>query len=254
MAIPSPTPRTHSGASAHYETLLAELYAWMVGDLETAERAAHDELRRLAVGPPPPCGRALDLGAGIGLHAIPLAELGWDVTALDRSPTLLRAIAERSTKVHLVEGDLVHAAEHVDGQFDLVICMGDTLTHLDSEDAVDLAVAGAARRLAVGGQLLLRFRDYVTRTLLGAERFLLVRSDDTRIMTCCLDYETHRVLVTDIVHDRIDHRWRLRASSYRKLRLRSDAVVETLISLGLEVTVVDASPPWIEIVAVRPAA
>jgi SAM-dependent methyltransferase len=245
------TPRTHSGTSAHYETLLAELYAWMVGDLGAAEHAALAELIELGVELSPRHRRVLDLGSGLGLHAAPLAALGWDVTAVDSSAALLRALAVRAPRARTVHADLGWAAEHVDGRFELVLCMGDTLTHLDSEHEVERALAGAAERLALGGRLVLRFRDYVSRTLTGPERFFLVRADATRILTCCLDYELDRVLVTDVVHERADDEsWTMRASSYRKLRLHGGAVAALLSARGLEVTVTTVKPPWIEMVAI----
>lgn len=239
----------HSGAPEHYDALLAEVYAWMIGDFEAAARAAVAELQ-LSIDVNEP-RRALDLGAGLGVHAIPLATRGWQVTAVDTSRALLDQLATRAA-VRIVHGDLADATQHLEGPFDLIVCMGDTLTHLDSNASVELALRGAARVLAPNGTLVLRFRDYATRALVGAERFLLVRGDANRVMTCCLDYEDDRVLVTDLVHERVDATWTLRKSSYRKLRLSASAVVDSLTSLGLDVVVLDAPRPWIHVVATRP--
>jgi hypothetical protein len=86
----------------------------------------------------------------------------------------------------------------------------------------------------------------------GPERFILVRADATRIFSCCLDYDVERVRVTDIVHEcpEVGGTWRMRASTYRKLRLRASAVVHTLGALGLDVRVVQVTP-WIHLVATR---
>lgn len=252
MRRPTGTPSSHGGATAHYEALLADIYGWMVGDLATACAAGRSELETLGVGAAPPRGRVLDLGAGLGVHAVPLTEMGWEVFAVDTSEALLAQLVRREPRVHALHANLVQAAERVEGTFELIVCMGDTLTHLDSEDALDLALAGAASRLAPGGRLVLRFRDYVTRVRLGAERFLLVRADATRILTCCLDFEPQRVLVTDVVHQLEDGAWTLRASSYRKLRLAREAVVRTLEALGLEVSTPEVTSAWIDVVATRP--
>src|SRR3954454_24004567 len=57
----------HREAAAHYQTLLASLYAWMVGARDVAREAAAGELRRLGIGPAnhatTVAPRALDLGA-----------------------------------------------------------------------------------------------------------------------------------------------------------------------------------------------
>jgi 2-polyprenyl-3-methyl-5-hydroxy-6-metoxy-1,4-benzoquinol methylase len=42
-------------------------------------------------------GRLLDLGCGAGRNAVPLAGLGWDVTAVDLSMPMLGAAAGRGT-------------------------------------------------------------------------------------------------------------------------------------------------------------
>lgn len=39
------------------------------------------------------CGLAIDLGAGFGMHAVPLARAGWRVVAVDASPILLAELA-----------------------------------------------------------------------------------------------------------------------------------------------------------------
>jgi len=41
-----------------------------------------------------PPGRALDLACGTGRHALYLARLGWEVTAVDRSPAAIRRLRE----------------------------------------------------------------------------------------------------------------------------------------------------------------
>jgi len=71
--------------------------------------------------------RALDLGCGEGGDAVWLATQGWDVTAVDLSPTAIdRARAAAAARgidgdrLHLVAADL--AAWDTDERFDLVTC------------------------------------------------------------------------------------------------------------------------------------
>ncbi|HET8969743.1 MAG TPA: class I SAM-dependent methyltransferase [Candidatus Nanopelagicales bacterium] len=74
-----------------------------------------------------PPGRALDLGCGEGGDAVHLARLGWQVTAVDVSPTALartRALAEAAGVASLVtteQHDL--ARSFPTGRFDLVVAL-----------------------------------------------------------------------------------------------------------------------------------
>jgi len=73
-----------------------------------------------------------------------------------------------------------------------------------------------------------RTRDYVSRTLEGDDRFIIVREDDRRLLTCFLEYSAETVQVTDIVHERSEAGWTIRTSSYPKLRLSLEWVQERL--------------------------
>jgi hypothetical protein len=114
-------------------------------------------------------------------------------------------------------------------------------------------LADAVAQLAPGGALVLTFRDYASRALEGAERFILVRADERRILTCCLDYAADRVQVTDLVHELGPTGWSLRASSYPKLRLDCDWVRALVEAHGCSVNRAEAAGGRITIVARRGA-
>ena len=114
----------------------------------------------------------------------------------------------------------------------MIVCLGDTLTYLPSLEAVAALIRDIAAALAPGGRCLLGFRDYVSRELVGEQRFIPVRSDDTRILTCFLEYHPEHVLVHDLLHECSAKGWSQRVSSYRKLRLDPDWVVGRLMSAG----------------------
>ena len=78
-----------SSVTEHYANLLAPVYTWMVGGSEAAFALGHSDLASvLREG-----SFAIDLGAGFGMHAIPLARTGWRVMAVDSSPVLLRQLS-----------------------------------------------------------------------------------------------------------------------------------------------------------------
>lgn len=69
----------------------------------------------------------------------------------------------------------------------------------------------------------------------GEERFLPVRSDATRILTCFLEYQADRVTVHDLLHVHEDEGWRVHVGSYPKLRLDQASVLGDLETAGFSV-------------------
>ena len=220
----------------HYDTHLGPVYRWMVGDMPSAMGRIREDFRALGLRPDMP-GLAVDLGAGIGLHAIPLAELGFSVVAVEACGVLAEELREGAADlpIRVVEGDLLDFIEHCDGPVDAILCMGDTLTHLASAGVVERLLGVIAGALATAGVFIATFRDYSGAPLEGAGRFINVRSDETRILTCFLEYGPDVVTVHDLLHQRTGGAWDLRVSSYPKVRLDPRRVVEVLEAAGLAV-------------------
>ena len=223
-------------SAAHYATHLGPIYSWMLGDIDAAFARSTAEIEDLEL-PEANHGAAVDLGAGLGLHALPLARRGFHVTAIDSCQVLLDELRSRSgtLAVTAVNADLVDFRAVVKGQPRVIVCMGDTLTHLPTLGSVESLLKNAAACLPRGGVFAATFRDYATRTLEGDKRFILVRADADRILTCFLEYAEHEVMVHDVLNEREQDQWRQRISSYPKLRLAPEWVESTLIELGLEV-------------------
>ena len=237
----------------HYDDHLGPIYGWMIGDPGAAEKAAFDELS--AAGIAGGAGRvAVDLGAGTGAHAIALAEAGYAVTAIDTCTMLLEELRSRAgdRTISCVNDDVLHMRTHCDGFVDVVLCMGDTLTHLESLESVERLFAEIAGLMSAGGIFVGTFRDYATRALEGVDRFIPVRQDDSRILTCSLEYSESTVTVYDLLHERTDLGWTLRVSSYMKLRLNPEWACATLRRLGLAATLETGPRGMVRLVAVRP--
>ena len=166
----------------HYDTRLGPIYGWMLGDFELAKDAARTELR--ALGLVEGAGRAaMELGAGPGAHAIVLAEAGYTVTAIDTCAHLVEELrAHGGDRVRCVHDDLLHLRRHCHGALDVIVCMGDTLTHLASLLSVERLFEAIAETLKPGGTFVTTFRDYDATGLDGVARFVPVRQDDRRIL------------------------------------------------------------------------
>ncbi|MBI0300136.1 class I SAM-dependent methyltransferase [Streptomyces sp. PRKS01-29] len=250
-----------TSAEVHYERLLAAHYTWMTGgDLRSAAEDQAALLRELGVSPGsgPAPARAVDLGCGPGAQTLALAALGFfHITAVDTNQTLLDelALAAAGTRrtaapgspapaIRPVRADLRGALPRLTspGGVSAIVCMGDTLTHLPAKEDVPALFADAARALAPGGRLVVTYRD-LTRPLEGTARFLPVRSDADRILTCFLEYrDADTVEVHDLLHVRTSEGWTLHTGSYPKLRIGADWLADRCRDAGLEV-VHDAPGP-----------
>jgi hypothetical protein len=96
------------------------------------------------------------------------------------------------------------------------------------------------------------YRDLTTE-LHGTDRFIPVCSDDNKIMTCFLEFESaESVVVHDLVYIRHGTGWSLNKSSYRKLRLGIEWVREELIKAGFNILSQDLSGRLIGLAAAKP--
>ena len=237
----------------HYQNLLADRYSWMFGSFE--QKAAEQEalFKRLSLHHDPK-GQALDLGCGPGFQAIALARLGFEVTAIDFSERLLQELAQHSGSLPITsfEGDLRELGQFPNESYQVVVCMGDTLIHLPAKSDISTLFLEIKRVLKPGGKVIISFRD-VSAELEGLDRFVPVKSDPDRIMTCVLEYELETVLVTDLFYERNQSGWSFHKSSYRKLRIAPIAVAEELRGAGLTVTFRDVIAGFQILAAVKQA-
>lgn len=227
--------------TAHYERLLAPAYTWMLGgDIGSLTEGQLALFAEAGLDQVPGRDLAIDLGAGSGAGALALAALGFRrVLAVDTSSTLLAELSDHAAAVPEVEpvhADLRAIAEFTrPGTVDVLVCLGDTLTHLRHRGDVDTLLVQAVDALRPGGRLLITYRD-----LSGPPddpgRFLLVRGDDDRVLTCYLEPRSvDVVLVHDLLHRRGPDGWTLETSSYPKLRLPAPWLLDRAEGAGLVV-------------------
>jgi len=220
----------------HYRNLLSRRYTWIYGGFDAKSEESAALFSSLGVTPSNG-GVALDLGAGPGFQSVPLARLGYAVTAVDLSRDLLDEISSHSGGLHIdtAESDLVDFLRATGIRAEIIVCMGDTLPHLESASRVRDLIALSAGHLLPGGRLILTFRDY-ERPLEGTSRFIPVRSDENVVFTCFTEYFPGYLDVYDILHERNGSSWTQHVSSYRKLRLPRADVEAWMRSAGLTVS------------------
>jgi len=240
-----------SSVPDHYEMHLAPVYSWMAGGIENAVARGQQELADIGLldgG----AGYAVDLGAGFGMHAIPLSRNGCNVLAIDTSAFLLNELKDYAgdTPVVTVQDDLFNFAGHLSDRPDVVLCMGDTLTHLPGLSPVTALISSVSEHLSQGGRFVITFRDY-TRALEGTDRFIPVKSDASRISTCFLEYAGDTVRVHDILQERIEGSWVMRVSAYQKLRLDPGWIKQQLERCGFVVNLGAGLSGMVRIIAFK---
>jgi SAM-dependent methyltransferase len=222
----------------HYNTLLGPIYSWTLGDLNARVQATATLLESL-IGGAHDGKRAIDLGCGTGVQTLALSQLGFRVTGIDFSEEILKEYVTRTaaapTLANAVQSDI--AAFDVGVGYDAALCFGDTISHLQSWEAVRSTFACVHRALKPGGAFFLASRDH-SLVYQGTDRFLLIRSDEIRSMICVLEDEGAHVRVTDLIQERHQDQHgpdALKASSYLKLRVSPETLKRELESAGLKV-------------------
>ncbi|WP_019806228.1 class I SAM-dependent methyltransferase [Saccharomonospora halophila] len=136
-----------------YGEAFAEVYDQMYPDHETP--ATLDFLASLVE----PGARVLELGAGTGRLAVPLADRGLRVHAVDASERMLQRLRarDRNGAVVTVCGDFTD--DVVDGEFDLCWVVCNTLFMVPDVEQQIAALRAAGTHLAPGGTLVVEVYD-----------------------------------------------------------------------------------------------
>jgi hypothetical protein len=219
----------------HYDNHLGQFYSWMTGNFDEKQKEFQQFLEDHDIYPKL-TKLAVDLGAGHGIQSVSLAKLGFKVKAIDFNHQLLNELKHngKGLDIDFIEDDIVSINKHACPQPELIICWGDTIAHLDSVGTIERLLIDCHEALMKTGKLILSFRDY-SNELTGDARFIPVKSDQNRILTCFLEYRPEHVKVTDLLYEKDGASWKQKISSYNKVRVSTSAVKTTLHQIGMEI-------------------
>jgi glycine/sarcosine N-methyltransferase len=106
----------------------------------------------------------LDVATGTGFHSVRLLEEGFDVVSADGSPNMLakafRNARDRDLLLRTAQADWRFLNRDIHGEFDAVICLGNSFTHLFKEGDRRKALAEYYAVLRHNGVLILDHRNY----------------------------------------------------------------------------------------------
>ncbi len=121
--------------------------------------------------------RVLDTACGTGVHALFFAEHGASVAARDLSPDMIDVARQRRPHpgVNYAGGDMRHPP---DGPWDLILCLGNSLSLLPAREDAAAFFRNSAAVLAPEGRLVVQVLNYALPAL---------RQPRTRVETATLD-------------------------------------------------------------------
>lgn len=214
-------------AKEHYDNHLGAIYSWMVGDFQKKSSEFVQFLQTNGVSPN--YNRiAIDLGEGNGIQSVAMAEMGFEVKSFEFNQYLLKELKENSKywQIEIFEENLENFHTFLP-EAELIVCCGDTISHLFSMNDITKLIMNIHKVLCKNGRIILSFRDYF-QELKGKDRFIEVKSDKDRILTCFLEYDHNFVNVTDILYERVNDIWEQKISTYPKVRIFTFDIVALL--------------------------
>lgn len=235
----------------HYDHVLSDVYSWTFGGFDSGIERNIDFFKKHEINPVR-SGVAIDLGAGCGFQSIPLAKLGFSVIAVDIDSKLLNELKNNfgTLAVDIVQEDLINFDKYAKDKAELIVCMTDTLIHLDSKDKVISLFNKVVSALEFGGKFIITYRD-LSFELSELDRIIPVKSDENIIFTCFLEYEPETVKVHDIIYKKNIGNWNMSKSFYRKLRLSKDWVDSQLSNAGFNLVKSTVDHGFVTVIATK---
>jgi ubiquinone/menaquinone biosynthesis C-methylase UbiE len=201
-------------------------------------------------------GSVLDCSCGSGGQAIPLAKLGWQVTATDVTEASLHLGTQRARQVgvnidfHV--GDMRQLSQTFSPSFDWVIsCMA--LDNLTIDQDIQQALDEMFAVLKPEGKCYIRLRDFDNIMAdkphydFKEERLVpdgrIIRLEDWRY-----ESETHVICMHVFLwedHRKQGYRWKTDVFSFRRRAIRKAELQQFLVTAGFsEITFLPRSNPW----------
>jgi SAM-dependent methyltransferase len=189
--------------------------------------------------------RILDAACGTGMHAIALAQKGFSVSAADLFPEMITRSQENAAQSGVnidarVAGFGNLAKVFGSGQFDLLLCLGNSLPHVLSEEELHRALTDFADCLRPGGVLLIIQNRNFDAVMANKARWMEPQSykegDNEWLFQRFYDFEPNSLIHFNIVTLKREDsgEWRSSVSSTLLLPLLHDALLSALSKSGFD--------------------
>jgi glycine/sarcosine N-methyltransferase len=181
--------------------------------------------------------RIVDAACGTGRHAIALAQRGYDVVGADPSAAMIERARHNAQNdgvaVRFEVAGFGKLNPRLGGGFDALLCLGNSLPHATTPDALAAALADFAKCLRHDGLLLIQNRNFDA-VLQRRERWMEPQShrdhESEWLFLRCYDFLSSGALRFSVItlHRRGDEPWRQRVVSTPLWPWRQQELLETL--------------------------
>lgn len=234
-----------SNAKSTHDPFLAPLFTWFHGDFDVLVEAEKAYLAKVLKNSKPGA-KALDLGAGHGVHTAALLRLGYQVEAVDTSAPMLEALKTRKGHATIRTAAKDMRTYRPLAPVETCVCMGDALAHIGSHEELVAFAKHIHTILRPGAQFVTSFRDH-TKEAKHTGRGVMVREEENRLFDCFMFFGSTHIEVIDAIHEKTALGWTLRTNSYRKLRLAADDVLKTFKENGFSLVAQETSDDFVRI-------
>jgi len=188
--------------------------------------------------------RVLDLACGTGHHAVMLARWGLEVTAMDISgPMVERAKAASfaaGVKVEAREGGFLDFRERVQGKYDVVLILGNSLPHLLAKEEVVRCFKDVAGVLNHGGRLIIQNRNY-DKVLKEKARFMPLNTwsgpdGEEKLFLRFMDFQAELVNFNLVTLHKKDGQWSYHVNTNQLRPITSNELGAALREAGFKET------------------
>jgi len=223
--------------SAAYDTVSADYDRFVNWSGRLAGELPFIEAQLSAVG----ARRVLDVACGTGMHAIALAERGYDVTGVDASGGMIakaRSNAQSAgVAVDFVQASFGSLSAVCGAGYDALLCLGNSIPHVTGLAGLADALQDFAAVLRLGGVLLIQNRNFDA-VLASGERWMEPQShvagDDEWVFLRFYDFLSQETLRFNFVtlHRTAGEAWRQTVTNSNLVPLPQSDLVEHLQRAG----------------------
>jgi 2-polyprenyl-3-methyl-5-hydroxy-6-metoxy-1,4-benzoquinol methylase len=192
----------------------------------------------------PEMKRVLDIACGSGHHSVAFASKGSEVVGLDMSGTMIQAANKhaeaKKVKPTFVVADMIDIESVIEGSFDLILCLGNSLALLHDIDSVQQLVKTIHNRLNDGGYFVTQVLNFEEIHWTGFRNFPMKTgklSDETEVTFSRLfehtDYPNSSTLIMSVFRQENDD-WISEVSTKKVLNLNHNIMSEALRTAGFK--------------------